>query len=56
MSQLGYQEQQEIMAGNFQSNNYAVLEATIADLLAKRDIRLYYFAKTTTVNMEFYRY
>lgn len=54
MSQLGYQEQQEIMAGNFQSNNYAVLEATIADLLAKRDIRLYYFAKTTTVNMEFF--
>lgn len=53
MSQLGYPAQQEIMAGNFQHNNYAVLEAAIADLLAKRDIRLYYYAKTTTLNMEF---
>lgn len=53
MSRLGYPAQQAIMDGDFTYNNYAVLEATIADLLIKRDIRLFYFSRTTTLNMEF---
>jgi len=53
MSRLGYQVQQAIMDGNFNIENSAVLEATVADLLAKNDIRLFYYSKSTTLNMEF---
>ena len=53
MSRLGYQAQQAIMDGNFNIENSAVLEATVADLLAKNDIRLFYYSKSTTLNMEF---
>lgn len=53
MSRLGSSSQQEIMDGNFSDKNHAVLEATVADLLAKGDRRLFYYSKTTTLNMEF---
>ncbi len=53
MGQLGYIAQQHIMDGDFSYANSAVLESTIADLLQKRGIRLYYYSKSTTLNMEF---
>lgn len=53
MAKLGYQSQQAIMDGNFNDQNSAVLESTVADLLFKNDIRLFYYSKTTTLNMEF---
>lgn len=53
MGQLGYVAQQRIMYGDFSYANSAVLESTIADLLQKRDVRLFYFSKSTTLNMEF---
>lgn len=53
MSRLGFKAQQAIMDGDFTNKNSAVLEATVADLLSKNDIRLFYYSKTTTLNMEF---
>lgn len=53
MSKLGFNAQQAIIDGDFTYENSSVLEAVVADLLSKNDIRLFYYSKSTTLNMEF---
>ncbi len=51
--QLGPIAQQEIIAGRLNVYNYAILESAIAELLAKRGRRLFYYTKSTALSMEF---
>lgn len=51
--QLGYVAQQEIIDGNLNVFNSAVLENAVADLLVKQGHRLYYVQKPTNLSMEF---
>lgn len=51
--QLGAIAQQEIIDGNLNVFNSAILESTIADLLIKQGHRLYYVQKPTNLSMEF---
>ncbi len=52
-AQMSLQDKQQLLDGDLNVLNDAVLEQTIADLLAKRGYRLYYYMKGTSLTMEF---
>lgn len=52
-SQMSIQDKQNLLDGDFNVLNDAILEQTIADLLTKRGYRLYYYMRGTSLTMEF---
>lgn len=52
-SQMSIEDKQNLLDGDFNILNDAILEQTMADLLAKRGYRLYYYMRGTSLAMEF---
>lgn len=55
-AQASITDRQNLIDGNLNILNDAILEQTIAELLIKKGYRLYYFMKGTTLSMEFMLY